>query len=103
LKKFQDTPISKAGWFKWDASGSMTITNTSGTPSHFTVGRSNATNNTATISSTSDGTDFFYGVGGSYDIDENMAVRADFTRYKLQNYGENQKVDTIGAALVVKF
>ena len=95
--------FGKAGFFRWDASATATITNTSGTASNLTLNGSNATNNQVSISESANGTDFFWGVGASYDIDENMALRADYTRYKLESYGENQKIDSIGAALVVKF
>ena len=95
--------FGKAGFFRWDANATATITNTSGTAANLKLNGSNATGNQVSISESASGTDFFWGVGASYDIDENMAVRADFTRYKLESYGENQKIDSIGAALVVKF
>jgi OOP family OmpA-OmpF porin len=91
--------FAKAGLFNWDGTGSASATITTGT---LTVDGSNYTG-THSVGGEIDGTDAFYGVGLSYDVNDSIAIRADYTRYKFDAYNTTVDADAFGAALVAKF
>ena len=75
------SPIIKFGFHSWETD--------------YTVTSSNAAS--ATLSD--EGNDLFYGVGAQFNLNEKMAMRAMFERFKF----DDEDVDFISAGLVVKF
>ncbi len=92
--------FAKAGLFNWDGTGSASATITAGT---LTVDGSNYSAGTYSTGGEIDGTDAFYGIGIAYDVNDSIAVRADYTRYKFEAYNTTVDADAFGAALVAKF
>ena len=45
-----------------------------------------------------DDTDLFYGVGGYYNVSENIDVRVEFQRHEI----DNNELDTVSAGVAVK-
>ncbi len=92
--------LAKAGYYFWDADVTATGTVT-GAGSVTIDGTTYSAGGTASISASSSksGEDLYYGIGGSYKLDDNYTVRGDYTRYEVWD----QDVDVIGAALLVKF
>jgi len=50
------------------------------------------------VSADSDDTDLFYGVGGYYNVSENIDVRVEFQRHEI----DNDELDTVSAGVAVK-
>ena len=74
-------PFVKVGLHAWDADTSV------------------SGGNIATTTLSDDGTDFYYGVGASYDINETVSLRAEFEIYDF----DGDDVDLLSAGIAVKF
>jgi OOP family OmpA-OmpF porin len=61
---------AKAGLFMWDGEADVSVDLTSG--------------GSASASGDDDGTDFSYGLGASYQVNENLSVRLDWDRYEMK-------------------
>ena len=74
-------PFVKVGLHSWDMDTSLSGANI------------------ATTTLSDDGTDFYYGVGASYDINETLSLRAEFETYDF----DGEDVDLLSAGIAVKF
>ena len=90
--------FAKAGIYNWDAKATITAGVTAGT---FTKNGVNIAQETVT--GDADGTDWFWGLGASYKIDEETALRAEYNRYTLKAFDESGDVESYGLSLVINF
>jgi hypothetical protein len=92
--------LAKAGIFKWDAKASFNASlNANETLTVNGVAYTSSAAFTVSGDLSEDGTDPYYGVGLSYDINDKFTVRADYTKYEVWD----EDIDVMGAALLVKF
>jgi OOP family OmpA-OmpF porin len=82
----------RAGWFRWESNQSATLN------AAFTWGGTAYLAN-ATASGKVTGTDTYYGVGGSYNINKQLAVGLNYNQYKV----DTVKVDTWDLSLKYSF
>ena len=54
-------------------------------------------------SSTDDGTDLFFGLGGEYSLTENVGIRVEWERYRFEADGESDDIDAFSASIVYQF
>ena len=54
-------------------------------------------------SASASGTDPMFGIGVQFNVAEQVAIRAEFERYRLEDNGAKDDVDNLGIAAVIKF
>jgi len=87
----------KAGMYFWDADVKVTGTITAGT---LTIDGTTYTAGTHDITGLSKtGSDLYVGVGGSYELSSDLALRADYTQYEVWD----EDVNVAGLTLVSQF
>ncbi len=87
----------KAGIYFWDADAKATGTITAGT---LTVDGTDYTSGTHDIAGLSkSGSDLYVGVGGSYELSDDLSLRADYTQYEVWE----EDVNVTGLTLVSNF
>lgn len=78
--------FGKLGFIYWDADGSAKIRNADGTVAKESVG--------------DDGTDFAWGVGGTWHFMENLAVRLEYQGFEIE---DTNSVDFASGSIIWKF
>ncbi len=80
------------------ALGYLPVSEKAGLFARIGIEQINADSTNNTVSSDSDDTEFFYGVGGYYHVSENIDVRVEFQRHEFRG----EELDTVNAGVAVK-
>ena len=83
---------------QFSALGYLPLSEKAGLFARIGVEKISADSTVSSVSIDTDETDLFYGVGGYYNVSENIDVRVEFQRHEI----ENGELDTVSAGVAVK-